>query len=123
MMMIRIGSFAALILTAVFCTPVEAQIWSWKKLPDPRGEFVRLCAPHMVGRWQHPEAVCACLHDHAVAAVDDVDIREALLHGITETGVPTIENNWVPVSKQGQINAAFSRIARPTLQCLFEPAR
>ena len=25
------------------------------KLPDPRGEFVRLCAPHMVGRWAHPE--------------------------------------------------------------------
>ena len=26
------------------------------KLPDPRGEFVRLCAPHMVGRWAHPES-------------------------------------------------------------------
>ena len=60
------------------------------KLPDPRGEFVRLCAPHMVGRWAHPESVCGCLHDHAAAAVEDADLREALLRGISETGVPTI---------------------------------
>ena len=37
------------------------------KLPDPRGEFVRLCAPHMVGRWAHPETVCSCLHDYAAS--------------------------------------------------------
>ena len=92
------------------------------KLPDPRGEFVRLCAPHMVGRWAHPEAVCVCLHDHAVASVDDADIREALLRGISETGVPAIENDWVPATKRPQINAAFTRIARPTLQCMFDPA-
>jgi hypothetical protein len=120
---IRIGSLAAVILAVVAGSSAQAQIWSWKKLPDPRGEFVRLCAPHMVGRWEHPEAVCICLHDHAVAAVDDSDLREALLRGISETGVPTIENDWVPVSKQAQISAAFSRIAKPTLQCLFEPAR
>ena len=66
------------------------------KIPDPRGEFVRQCAPHMVGRWAHPESVCGCLHDHAAAAVDDIDLREALLRGIGETGVPTIETEWVP---------------------------
>ena len=77
----------------------------------------------MVGRWEHPEAVCVCLHDHAVAAVDDSDLRDALLRGISETGVPTIETDWVPASKQAQISAAFSQIAKPTLQCLFEPAR
>ena len=32
---------------------------------------MRLCAPHMVGRWEHPESVCGCLHDYAVAAVED----------------------------------------------------
>ena len=48
------------------------------KVPDPRGEFVRLCAPHMVGRWAHPEAVCGCLHDHAAATIEDPDLREAL---------------------------------------------
>ena len=68
----------------------QVQFRSLQKLPDPRGEFVRLCAPHMVGRWAHPESVCGCLHDHAAAAVEDRDLREALLRGISETGVPNI---------------------------------
>ncbi len=115
---------AALIAAIVISTgSARAQIWSWKKLPDQRGEFVRLCAPHMVGRWEHPEAVCGCLHDHAVANVQDSDLREALLRGISERGVPTIERDWIPASKQSMINATFSQIARPTLQCMFEPAK
>jgi len=100
----------------------QVQLRSLMKLPDPRGEFVRLCAPHMVGRWAHPEAVCGCLHDHAAAAVEDIDLREALLRGISETGVPTIETEWVPASKQSEIGATFTKIAKPTLQCMFEPA-
>jgi hypothetical protein len=115
-------SLIAVILAVTLGNSAQAQIWSWKKLPDPRGEFVRLCAPHMVGRWAHPEAVCICLHDHAVATVEDTDLREALLRGISETGVPTIENDWVPASKQTQISAAFSQIAKPTLQCMYDPA-
>ena len=83
---------------------------------------MRLCAPHMVGRWAHPEAVCGCLHDHAAAAVEDSDLREALLRGISETGVPTIETDWVPPSKRSEIGATFTKIAKPTLQCMFEPA-
>jgi hypothetical protein len=98
------------------------QVRSLLKLPDPRGEFVRLCAPHMLGRWAHPEAVCGCLHDHAAAAVEDPDLREALLRGISETGVPTIEIDWVPPSKQSEIGATFTKIAKPTLQCMFEPS-
>jgi hypothetical protein len=100
----------------------QVQLRSLMKLPDPRGEFVRLCAPHMVGRWAHPEAVCGCLHDHAAAVVEDNDLREALLRGISETGVPTIETEWVPASKQSEIGATFTKIAKPTLQCMFEPA-
>jgi hypothetical protein len=92
------------------------------KMPDPRGEFVRLCAPHMVGRWAHPESVCGCLHDHAAATVEDPDLREALLRGISETGVPTIESAWVPASKQSEIGPTFTKIAKPTLQSMFEPA-
>ena len=92
------------------------------RAPDPRGEFVRLCAPHMVGRWAHPESVCGCLHDHAAATVEDADLREALLRGISETGVPTIETAWVPPSKQSEIGPTFTKIAKPTLQCMFEPA-
>ncbi len=98
------------------------QFRSLTKLPDPRGEFVRQCAPHMIGRWAHPEAVCSCLHDHAAAAVEDNDLREALLRGISETGVPTIETDWVPPSKQSEIGATFTKIAKPTLQCMFEPS-
>ena len=92
------------------------------RVPDPRGEFVRLCAPHMVGRWAHPETVCGCLHDYAAATVEDADLREALLRGISETGVPTIEMAWVPASKQSEIGPTFTKIAKPTLQCMFEPA-
>jgi hypothetical protein len=97
------------------------QFRSLLKLPDPRGELVRLCAPHMLGRWAHPEAVCGCLHDYAVATVQDADLREALLRGISETGVPTIEADWVPPSKRSEIGPTFTRIAKPTLQCMFEP--
>ncbi|QUS39754.1 hypothetical protein RPMA_13575 [Tardiphaga alba] len=103
----------------------EARFWetlSWRKLPDQRGEFVRLCAPHMAGRWAHPEQVCGCLHDHAIAPVDDTDLREALLRGITERGVPTIEKGWIPESKQSLVSATFSQIAKPTLQCMYDPA-
>jgi hypothetical protein len=101
----------------------QVQVRSPLKLPDRRGEFVRQCAPHMVGRWAHPESVCGCLHDYAAATVEDSDLREALLRGISETGVPMIENEWVPPSKQSEIAATFTKIARPTLQCMFEPAK
>ena len=100
----------------------QIQFRSLTKMPDPRGEFVRLCAPHMVGRWAHPESVCGCLHDYAAATIEDPDLREALLRGISETGVPTIENEWVPPAKQSEIGATFTKIAKPTLQCMFEPA-
>jgi hypothetical protein len=104
-------------LLAGACLPARAEI----KLPDARGDFVRLCAPHMLGRWAHPESVCGCLHDYAVAVVEDNDLRLALLRGISETGVPTIEDAWVPPAKRSQIGATFTKVARPTLQCMFEP--
>ena len=100
----------------------QAQVRSLK-FSDPRGEFVRLCTPHMVGRWAHPESVCGCLHDYAAATIEDPDLREALLRGISETGVPTIETDWVPPAKQSQIGATFTKIAKPTLQCMFEPTK
>src|ERR1700710_2064643 len=90
------------------------------RVPDPRGEFVLLCASHKVVRWAHPETVCGCLHDYAAATVEDTDLREALLRGISDTGVPTIETDWVPTAKQSEIGATFTKIAKPTLQCMFE---
>jgi hypothetical protein len=115
-------SAVAVVISIVLAGSVQAQVRSMK-FSDPRGEFVRLCTPHMVGRWAHPESVCGCLHDYAVATIEDSDLREALLRGISETGVPTIETDWVPASKQSEIGATFTKIARPTLQCMFEPTK
>lgn len=119
---------AAAFLATLFPNhPAQAQaslqIRAAMHLSDPRSEFVRQCAPHMLGRWAHPEAVCGCLHDHAVSVVEDNDLRLALLRGIRETGVPTIENDWVPASKRSEIGPTFTRIAKPTLQCMFDPAK
>lgn len=116
------AALIALAATPAVVTPALAQFWTWKKLPDQRGEFVRLCAPHMVGRSAHPESVCGCLHDHAIASVADSDLREALLRGVSERGVPTIERDWIPASKRALIDPTFTQIARPALQCMFDPA-
>ena len=114
---------AAAFLSLLTISSVQAQVRAPSRLPDPRTEFVRQCAPRMLGRWEHPEEVCLCLHDHAAAVVEDRDLREALLRGISETGVPTIETDWVPAAKQGEIGATFTKIAKPTLQCMFDPAK
>ena len=121
---IRIAA-AALVASIVLAQSAHAQgqVRTAPKMPDPRADFVRQCAPHMMGRWAHPEEVCGCLHDHAVAVIDDQDLREALLRGISETGVPTIETEWLPASKQAEIGPTFTKIAKPTLQCMFEPAK
>ena len=123
LLFVRLGGAAAMAMAiAVMGSAAQAQVRSPTKLPDPRAEFVRQCAPHMMGRWAHPETVCGCLHDHAAAAVEDSDLRQALLRGISETGVPTIETDWVPPAKRSEIGATFTKIAKPTLQCMFEPA-
>ena len=120
-MLLRIYS-AAIVACFVLAGSAQAQVRSLMKVPDPRDQFVRMCAPHMLGRWAHPEEVCGCLHDHAAAAIEDNDLREALLRGISETGVPTIETQWVPAAKRSEIGATFTKIAKPTLQCMFAPA-
>lgn len=114
---------AAAFLSLLTMSSVQAQIRAPTRLPDSRTEFVRQCAPRMLGLWEHPEEVCGCLHDHAAAVVEDRDLREALLRGISETGVPTIETDWVPAAKQNEIGATFTKIAKPTLQCMFDPAK
>jgi hypothetical protein len=121
---IRAAVCLSIILASALSQAAQAQLGNltnWRKLPDRRGEFVRLCSPHMIGRWAHPEAVCVCLHDHAVASVEDEDLRAALLRGISERGVPSLEKDWIPASKQPMISAAFSQIAKSTWQCMYEP--
>ncbi len=125
-MLLRIWA-ASIVLLLALNQPASAQaslrLRAAMHPSDSRSEFVRRCAPHMLGRWAHPEEVCGCLHDHAAALVEDSDLRLALLRGISETGVPTIENDWVPPSKQSAIGSTFTRIAKPTLQCMFDPAK
>src|SRR6478736_4723425 len=96
---ISVGALAAILLLNQSAGAQSQAMRSALRLTDPRSDFVRQCAPHMLGRWAHPEEVCGCLHDHAAAVVEDTDLRLALLRGISETGVPTIENDWVPASK------------------------
>lgn len=119
-------SVVAVFVSVVLAGSAQAQVLSTQvrslQFADPRGEFVRQCTPHMAGRWAHPESVCGCLHDYAAAVVEDNDLRQALLRGISETGVPTIETEWVPPSKQSEIGATFTKIAKPALQCMFEPS-
>jgi hypothetical protein len=122
-MLRRVCAAIVVILSLSAGSSAQAQIRNPVKLSDPRGDFVRQCAPHMLGRWAHPEEVCGCLHDHAAAIVEDNDLREALLRGIGETGVPTIESEWVPVSKRSEIGPTFTKIAKPALQCMFEPVK
>jgi hypothetical protein len=119
----RVCAVIVVILSLIAGPSAQAQIRNPLKLSDSRADFVRQCAPHMLGRWAHPEDVCGCLHDHAAGIVEDSDLRQALLRGIGETGVPTIESEWVPVSKRSEIGPTFTKIAKPALQCMFEPAK
>jgi hypothetical protein len=125
LMLVRICAVALVAIVAVSqAAQAQSQVRPSIKLDDdPRSEFVRECAPRMLGRWAHPEEVCGCLHDHAAAVVEDEDLREALLRGISETGVPTIETQWVPATKRSEIGPTFTKIAKPTLQCMFDPAK
>ncbi len=119
-MFIRINA-VAIVISILAGDSAQAQVRSLMKFSEPRDEFVRQCVPHMQGRWAYPESVCGCLHDYAVASVDDSELRQALLRGISETGVPTIEADWVPPSKRSEIMATFTKVAKPTLQCMFAP--
>jgi hypothetical protein len=55
--------------------------------------------------------------------VEDADLRQALLRGISETGVPSIESDWLPPGKQAEIGPTFTKIAKPALRCMFETAK
>ncbi|WP_398467533.1 hypothetical protein [Tardiphaga sp.] len=88
-------------------------------MPDPRGEFIRLCAPFMAPRYAHPETVCDCLRNAMFDRVDDADIVDALLYGVTERGVPTLNRGWLPSEKWPLIEDTMTAIAEPTMQCMF----
>lgn len=88
-------------------------------MPDPRGEFIRLCAPFMAPRYARPEAVCDCVRDAMFERIDDAEILDALLYGITERGVPTLNRTWLQSEKWPMIESTMTAIAEPTMECMF----
>lgn len=84
--------------------------------------FVSICTPRMSARIaKQPEVVCGCLHDNAVSRVDDAELRVALIRGVEETGVPSIQYAWVPHKSQARVVEILDRVAAPTLACMYGP--
>src|SRR3954467_3244627 len=92
-------------------------------MPDPRGEFIRLCAPFMVSRYAHPEAVCDCVRTAIRGEIGDQEILDAILYGITEQGVPTLDPRLIAPEKRPLIDHTLSAIAEPTMQCMFDTGK
>lgn len=93
------------------------------EMPDPRGEFIRLCAPFMVARYAHPESTCDCIRTALRGEIGDEDILNAVLFGVTERGVPSLEPSWLPREKRPLIGRTMSAIAEPTMECMFGSGR
>jgi hypothetical protein len=88
-------------------------------MPDPRGEFIRLCAPFMVSRYAHPEAVCDCVRTGIRNEIGDPEILDAILFGIAEQGVPAIDPKLSATEKRPFVDHTLSSIAEPTMECMF----
>ena len=59
---------------------------------------------------KRPELVCGCLHDNVVSREEDSELRLALIRGVEETGVPSIQYAWVP-------QKPHERVSRPSTSC------
>ncbi|MET0970491.1 MAG: hypothetical protein ABWY18_14920 [Tardiphaga sp.] len=112
-------AFAWLYLWTVAAAPAQADPRQLSLMPDPRGEFIRLCAPFMVSRYAHPEAICNCVRNALISEISDPEILDAMLYGVTERGVPTLSQNWLPREKWPLIGRTMTAIAEPTLDCMF----
>jgi len=115
---VRIAAAAGLSLLAP-CAAASADALHLSRMPDPRGEFVRLCAPFMVARYAHPEAICDCVRTGIHAEIADPETLDAILYGITEQGVPSIDPKLLSAEKRTLIDHTLSAIARPTMTCMF----
>lgn len=98
----------------------NAQAAPTKPATTERDLFVTVCTPRMSARIaSNPEVVCGCLHDNAVSREEDSELRLALIRGVEESGVPTIQYSWVPTKSKERVVAALDRVAAPTLACMF----
>ncbi|MEH2482765.1 hypothetical protein V1282_006122 [Nitrobacteraceae bacterium AZCC 2146] len=114
---------AGILLTgwlAVAClAPAAADPRNLSQMPDPRGEFIRLCAPFMVSRYAHPEAICDCVRTSLISEIGDQQVLDAILFGVTERGVPMLDRSWLPPEKRPLIGRTMTAIAEPTMECMF----
>ena len=116
--------FARTIVTAgLSLLALSAAAWGdarhLSQMPDPRGEFIRLCAPFMVSRYAHPEAICDCVRTGIRREITDQETLDAILYGITEQGVPAIDPKLIAAEKRPLIDHTLSAIAEPTMECMF----
>ena len=87
-----------------------------------RDLFVSICTPRMsVHIVKRPEVVCGCLHDNVVSREEETELRLALIRGVEETGVPSIQYAWVPQKSHKRVVETIDRVAAPTLACMFGP--
>jgi hypothetical protein len=91
-------------------------------MPDPHGEFIRLCAPFQTSRYAHPEGVCNCLWSAVFDRIGNPDLMNAVLYGIMERGVPNVDAAALHPSQQPEVDLAYSALAEPTLECFFGEA-
>ncbi len=49
------------------------------------------------------------------------ELRLALIRGVEENGVPSIQYAWVPSKSPERVVAALDKVAAPTLACMFGP--
>lgn len=83
--------------------------------------FVSICTPRMSAKIRkQPELVCGCLHDNAVSKEEDAELRMALIRGVEENGVPSIQYVWVPSKSPERVIESLDRVAAPTLACMFD---
>jgi hypothetical protein len=78
----------ALVLFFTRIAPGTADPRHISLMPDPHGEFIRLCAPFQTSRYEHPEGVCDCLWGTVFNRIDNMQPIDAILYGIVERGVP-----------------------------------
>ena len=106
-------------LICMLCSQAHADARQLSLMPDPRGEFIRLCAPFMAPRYARPEAVCDCLRNAIFDRVHETEIVDALLYGVAERGVPTLNRAWLQSESWPRIEDTMTAIAEPTMQCMF----
>ena len=113
------ATIAAAVLSVCWHAPADADSFALSLMPDPRGEFIRLCAPFMVANYAQPEAICDCLRSSIQTEIEDHQLVDALLYGVTLRGVPSIDPTWLSVEQEAAMSSVMSAIARPTIECFF----